>query len=180
MAEAERPHILICGGRGAGKSTLIRRLAALSALPVSGFITERLSPDATGFHPIYIHPAGAARREYSQANLIGRCDSRTHDVDLAVFDGYGAELIAPRPGSLIVMDELGFMEAGAERFTERVFGALDATDRHVLAAVKARYDVDFLNRVRAHPNAALVQLTPLNREAAYEELSAMVLRWNAG
>ena len=33
--------ILICGPRGVGKSTLIRRLTALYPGPVSGFVTKR-------------------------------------------------------------------------------------------------------------------------------------------
>ena len=40
-------HILICGERGVGKSTLIRRLLAESTLPVGGFVTRRL-PQADG------------------------------------------------------------------------------------------------------------------------------------
>ena len=71
--------ILICGPRGVGKSTLIRRLTALYPGPVSGFVTKRETvADGEGLFPIYIHPAACpeARRQYGPENLIGRCDSR--------------------------------------------------------------------------------------------------------
>lgn len=49
--------ILICGPRGVGKSTLIRRLTALYPGPVSGFVTKRETvADGEGLFPIYIHP----------------------------------------------------------------------------------------------------------------------------
>ena len=41
-------HILICGERGVGKSTLIRRLLAESTLPVGGFVTRRLPQAGEG------------------------------------------------------------------------------------------------------------------------------------
>ena len=55
----QKRHILLTGARGAGKSTLIRKLCAASGMPVYGFVTQREAADAAGFHPINIHPAGA-------------------------------------------------------------------------------------------------------------------------
>ena len=53
-------HILICGERGVGKSTLIRRLLAESTLPVGGFVTRRLpQADADGYR---WHRHGRRRR----------------------------------------------------------------------------------------------------------------------
>lgn len=51
-------HLLICGERGVGKSTLIRRLLEHSTREVGGFVTKRL-PVAyeNGFFPIYLYPA---------------------------------------------------------------------------------------------------------------------------
>ncbi len=173
----EQKHILLCGERGAGKSTLIRRLLACSTRPLAGFFTERLSADETGFHPIYLHPAGEPYR-YEKANLLALCDARTHEAELAVFNGLGADCLYARPAQLIVMDELGFLEAGAERFTRAVMQALDG-DVPVLAAVKARFDVPFLNAVRAHPNAVLYTVTPENREGLYQTLLPAIAAWNA-
>lgn len=170
-------HILICGEIGAGKSTLIQRLLEKNERPVYGFITKRLEPDETGFHPVYIHPAGAEERAYAKENLVGTCDSKKHNVSPEVFNTLGVCYLEAEPGALIVMDELGFMEAKSEAFVRKVFGALDG-DIPVIAVVKARFDVPFLNEVRAHEKAALYMLTKENRDALYEELLPKVLEWN--
>lgn len=107
-------HILICGAKGVGKSTLIRRLCMDANAPIYGYCTKMLSTaDADGLFPIYIHPARQteAERTYGSANLIGRCDICIRDVYTNVFNTLGAEYItAAKPGGYIIMDELGFME----------------------------------------------------------------------
>lgn len=172
-------HILICGAKGVGKSTLIRKLCMAANAPIYGYCTKMLSTaDADNLFPIYIHPAwqAEAERAYGSANLIGRCDGRMHDVHTNVFDNLGANYIAAaKPGGYIIMDELGFMEKNAEAFKRAVFNALDG-DIPVIAAVKARYDVDFLNRVRAHEKAQLYTITPENRDALYAELLGIITR----
>lgn len=177
----EGKHILLNGDRGVGKSTLIRRLLAENERPVYGFFTKKLAADKTGFHPIYIHPAGrpAEARAHTDENLIGTCDTVTHNIELDVFNTLGVRYLAEaRPGGLIVMDELGFMEAEAEAFVQAVFTALDG-EIPVIAAVKTRYDVPFLNAVRAHKNARVYDVTADTRDALYTELCEVVRAWNA-
>ena len=62
------------------------------------------------------------------------------------------------------MDELGFFESKADRFTAAVLEAL-AGDIPVIAAVKSRTDVPFLNAVRAAPQAEVFHITAENRDA---------------
>ena len=175
---SERMHILICGEVGTGKSTLIQRLLAQNTRPLYGFVTKKLDPDENGFHPIYIHPAGAAERKYEEENQIGTCDRRTHNINLEAFNTIGVRCLRAEPNGIILMDELGFMESKAEAFTRAVIEALDG-DIPVIAAVKARFDVPFLNEVRAHPNGTVYLLTPENREGLFEELLPVVLDWNS-
>ena len=166
---AEKRHILLSGERGVGKSTLIERLLSAVPLPRYGFITK-MRPD--GFHPIYIHPAGQPLQErvYTEANCIGTCDSRTHRPNLDAFNTLGVQYIREaRPGGILIMDELGFFESKADRFTAAVLEAL-AGDVPVLAAVKSRTDVPFLNAVRAAPQAEVFRITPENRDALFEAL----------
>ncbi len=170
-------HILICGEVGVGKSTLISRLLAYNTRPVYGFLTKKLNAGENGFHPIYIHPAGAKTRLYGEANLIGTCDRKIHNVNLDAFNTLGASYLKAKPNGLIVMDELGFMEANAKAFTSAVFEALNGA-LPVIAAVKARFDVPFLNDVRAHKNAKLYMITKENRDELFEELLPVIEAWN--
>jgi len=172
-----RKHILVCGEVGAGKSTLIQKLLDQTNRPLYGFVTKRLEADETGFHPIYIHPAGTDERTHAEGNMIGTCDTKIHNINTETFNTLGVDYLKAEPDGLVVMDELGFMEAEAEQFVKAVFAALDG-DIPVIAAVKARYDVAFLNEVRAHKNANLFTITKENREALYQELLPIVLSWN--
>ena len=117
-------HILICGERGVGKSTLIRRLLAESTLPVGGFVTRRLTQaDGDGMFPIYLHAAALPpeERPYDPEHLVGTCDSRRSVRYPEAFDRLGPPLLTS--GGLLVMDELGFLENDAHRFQAAVLAA---------------------------------------------------------
>ena len=89
-------HILICGERGVGKSTLIRRLLAESTLPVGGFVTRRLTQaDGDGMFPIYLHAAALPpeERPYDPEHLVGTCDSRRSIRYPEAFDRLGPPLL---------------------------------------------------------------------------------------
>ena len=172
----EKKHILICGERGVGKSTLIEKLLEASSRPRYGFVTKMRPAGPDGFHPIYIHPAGqaVAEREYTEANCIGACDSRTHRPDLDAFNTLGVRYIEEaKADGIILMDELGFLEAKADKFTAAVLAVL-AGDVPVLAAVKSRTDIPFLNAVRAAPRAEVFYITPENRDELYERLLPVI------
>lgn len=171
-------HILLCGDRGVGKSTLIQKLLQANTRPVYGFYTKRLAADETGFHPIYIYEASDPIRSHTDENQIGTCDSKIHNVSIEVFNRLGAQYIRQaQPGGVIVMDELGFMEAQAETFVQAVFEALDG-DIPIIAAVKSRYDVPFLNEVRAHPKGAVYHIDESNRDSLLTELLPIIRDWN--
>ena len=162
-------HILITGRRGAGKSTLVRRLLAENRRPLKGFQTYRLDCEENGYHPIHICPVGERHPVFSRDNLVGTCNSKLRNVFPQVFDTLGASYLQATSGDLIVMDELGFMESDAQVFRADVLKALDGTIP-VLAVVKDRLDIAFLNEVRAHPNVQLYTVTEDNREDVFQLL----------
>lgn len=169
---AEKKHILICGARGVGKSTLIEKLLQACPRPRYGFLTKMEAPGPDGFRPIYLHPAAQPREAwtYTDENRIGSCDSRTHHTCPEAFNVLGVQYIqSAHPDGILVMDELGFFEAQAAAFTAAVLQAL-TEDIPVIAAVKDRKDIAFLNAVRAAPKAELFILTPENREQLLKQL----------
>jgi nucleoside-triphosphatase len=160
-----------------GKSTLIERLLAHNTLPIYGYLTKTTPRREDGFHSIYIYRAGDPARPRRTENHIGDCDSRQRRIHGAVFDTLGVEYLEAKTGGIIVMDEVGFMETESKLFCAAVMRCLDG-DIPVLAAVKARFDVDFLNALRAHPRAALHTITEENRDELYEQLLPVILGWN--
>lgn len=172
-------HIIICGERQVGKSTLIAKLQSELTVPVYGVITKIMRKREDGFHEIYMFRPDDRERRISEANHLADSDSVTRKVSPALFETMGVELIREaRPGGVIILDELGFMEASAPEFCRAVLSAFDG-DIPILAAVKQGFEnVDFLNKIKAHPKADLYMIDRNNRDALYEALLPRVREWN--
>ena len=167
-------HALIVGDRGVGKSTLIRRCLKELNCPVFGFETkkEEALEDPIRGCPIYIYEAGKPHHR-TEENLIGYHKEADAAAITAAFDRYAAKLAAPMPENCVVqLDEIGFLEAGAQEFCQAVLRLLDG-NRPVIAAVKNR-DIPFLNTIRTHPNAHCFTITAENRDALCEEVLAFL------
>ena len=167
-------HALITGPRGVGKSTLIRRVVEELGLPVFGFETKKEDglADPEQGSPVYIYDAGAPHVR-TPDNLVGYCGNKCPAAMKRTFDRYAPKLRAPIPdGHVVLMDEIGFMEASSRDFCAAVLSLLDGSVP-VIAAVKAK-DTKFLNTVRAHPNAVCFSVTEDNRESLYHEVLAFL------
>ena len=105
------------------------------SLPVYGYSTKMHRNDADGINRVYMYPAGSKYRTRGPDNYIGSTNDRVLDIKTKTFDGLGTELIcsAKRDG-ILVMDEIGFMESGAEDFCKAVSEAFDG-DIHILASI---------------------------------------------
>ena len=87
-----------------------------------GFYTANLSTEPSGTHSTYLHPAWQPldERIYTPDNQVGRWNGQTMRPFPEVFDTLGVSCLANiPPQSLVVMDELGFLESQAPRFTQR-------------------------------------------------------------
>ncbi|MEG1524206.1 MAG: nucleoside-triphosphatase [Clostridia bacterium] len=159
-------HILISGDIGVGKSTLIRQLLLESGKSCCGFLTKRLPADEHGESATYLHAASISEEDrfYTQENRIGSCNNKHCTFQCPVaFDTYGVKLLSIKPGCILLMDELGFMENDALIFQHAVLKLLDS-DTPVLAAIKNKR-TPFLEAVRTHRNVQVYNLTIDNRDA---------------
>ena len=167
-------HVLIVGGRGVGKSTLIRRVLEELNRPIFGFETKKetlLSENEKG-SPVYIYDVGAPRKQTSE-NLVGWCKDKCFVTMREAFDRYASKLHPPVPeGHIVLMDEIGFMESFSEDFCRAVLALLDGS-APVIAAVKNK-DFPFLEAVRSHPNCRCFHITEENRDALYTEVLAFM------
>ena len=164
---------MLTGESNAGKSTLIHKLLQPLVQPVFGFRTEKVDGQ-DGRAIVYIHAATGVP-VYTMENTVGRIVPTGIDVYSSVFNSAGQKYLADIPhGAVVLMDELGFMEAAAPAFCGRVLDILDGP-YHVLATVKAA-DTRFLERVRSHPNALLFEVTVKNRDDLYEQILQQLQR----
>ena len=163
-------HTLIVGARGVGKSTLINKIIKELQLSICGFRTKKEDTLAVpGFgSPIYIYDVTSSQVQTPE-NLLGYCANQNLKTCKEAFDRYSKQLHEMiNPGSLIVMDELGFMESSSEDFCNTILSLLDGT-APIIAAVKDK-DTDFLRKVREHPNCRCFYITEENRNSLYEEV----------
>ena len=175
-----KKHIILCGRRQVGKTTMINRLMRELRVPVYGYQTSTTVRDPDGTRHIYIYPAGKVDGYMSEENHIGDCNTKVRRVNRRVFEDLGVRLLKDaKPDGVIVMDEIGFMEIGADAFCGEVLYALDG-DIPVLAAVKdTEFGSEFLDKIRKHQNAGVYMLTEKNRDEVFAAVCPVVLGWNS-
>lgn len=142
-------HIFLTGGKGVGKSTLVRRLLSEGSWHLGGFFTVKCEGR------VYLLRPGETP---CPDNFLFCCGE---DANPARFDTLGCAALSA-PCDVILMDELGPHENGAQAFQNAVLGALDG-DTPILGVLQ-KADTPFLHQVAAHPQVHLVEVTVENRD----------------
>lgn len=169
-----KPHILITGDRGIGKSTLVNRLLQDCQIPLYGYRTKNVLCENGGSCGVYIYSIRDQEFVNTQENCVASAVADPNHKGMIphthMFDTLGVQYLSEaKPDGLIVMDELGFLETNAVEFQRAVLERLDG-DIPVLAVVRMNKNTDFLNAVRVHPKAELYTVTKENRDELYERL----------
>ena len=192
VSECEKRIFFVTGERGCGKSTFLAALMKKYAIRPSGFITKKETPPECA---VYMHQVidGTARYRYTTGNKVGICPRQKPVGFAPVFDAYGVMCLKqaetavrssldgehydisygttpPQPHlPVIVMDELGVMEAEAEVFFHTVCTLFSNPRYYILGAVKP-HRTRFLPVLEQIPEAVVFHLTPQNRPALYKQL----------
>ena len=174
----EKKHILICGQRGAGKTTLISRIMSETSLPVHGYRTVVDSIDNDGVKTICMYPVRSNKRTETKGTVIGHTRNKVIDVNYDTFDYLGVSLIEKRDeNGILIMDEIGFMEIGSDRFCREVIKAFDNC-LHIIAAIKAEdHGYKYLRMIKEHPYVRVLDLTEDNRQEIYASVREIVSGW---
>ncbi|MGP3950017.1 NTPase [Streptomyces sp. 7N604] len=165
--------ILLEGRPGVGKTTAVRRLAALlRTRGVVGFTTEEIRHGGTrvGFA---LETLAGERAVLAHVDFPGPPRVGRYGVDLGVMERLALLSLtsAPRdPGRLVLIDELGRMELACTAFQDAVRSLFEA-DADIVATVHAHRD-PFTDALKQRADIELVPLTRANRDALPGELAA--------
>ncbi len=153
MAAPCTDHLFLTGEKGVGKSTLIDYL--LTGRTPCGFRTRRV--EGVLSRPS-VHLLTVPDTTPTADNLLFYCGAYSPER----FDTLGVAALENRGGDVLLMDELGPAESGAEKFTAAVLAALDG--ELPILGVLQQADTPFLRAVARHPRVRLVTVTPQNRD----------------
>ena len=181
--ENRTKHILLQGERGAGKSTLIRKLAKEIQYTAGGYLSRAVMNREKGYKEVFLYPASFIFEQGDQdqiarknGKLCGITMNGVKEVYPEMFDTYGTKLIhSASKKQMIIMDEIGFMEEKAERFQRAVLSAFDGNIPIIAAGKTKNISTPFLEAVRSHENVRLIELDETNRDAVYEQLRRLYM-----
>ncbi|MFD7757522.1 nucleoside-triphosphatase [Streptomyces sp. NPDC059757] len=167
--------ILLEGRPGVGKTTAIRRLAALlHGRDIVGFTTEEIRQGGArvGFA---LETAAGHRAVLAHVDFPGPPKVGRYGVDLGVMDRLALPALTaasadPVPGQLVLIDELGRMELAPASFRQAVRSVFEA-DVDVVATVHAHSD-PFTDALKRRADTELVAVTGANRHSLPDELAA--------
>ena len=186
VSELGKRIFFVTGEPGCGKSTFLAALIQKFNLQPSGFITKKEETEPA----LYIHQMinGTTQFRYKADNRAGICCPPKPVGFAPVFDAFGVmclkqaadtalasahadcqTALLPSTLPVILMDELGVMEADAELFFRTVCALFSNPQYYIIGAVKP-HGTRFLPVLKQIPEATVFHLTPHNRPQLYAQL----------
>ena len=151
--------IFLTGERGIGKSTIISKvLAELSQCSLGGFFTR---PDG---EYIKMYPAAD---ENAAGFVVGK---RKVSGFTEAFDTDGVDLLKRSLSSdLIILDEIGWMESSAEKFSSAIMDIL-SSDKNVLGVLRLGCETELAKAIKKDTSVKIIRITEENRNDIVKEL----------
>jgi nucleoside-triphosphatase len=152
------------GRPGVGKTTVVRRLAALleqGRVPVGGFFTAEMRERGrrVGFR---LEALGGECAILAHVRIAGPPRVGRYGVDLEAFERIAIPALAGADKAVTVIDELGRMELASQRFREAVSRLFDEPAA-VVATVHAYRD-PFTDALKRRPEVELLRVNAESRD----------------
>ncbi|MBI3597393.1 MAG: NTPase [Nitrospirae bacterium] len=168
-----RKNILLTGRPRVGKSTLVlrvvERLRELGVTRMGGFYTLEVSQggNRVGFD---INTLDDRIGRLARVGLESRHRLGKYGIDMEQFESLAVPALeeAIRQGSLVVIDEIGFMELKSRRFRERVEEALSSPSPVLATIMRNRFD--FPDAIKAREDVMVITVTVENRDRLVGEI----------
>ena len=163
-------HIFLTGEIQTGKTTIIKKFLAQTNLPADGFVTY-WEPGVDGSRSLYLSPYSEDLRTVNRylvmRDVEGKPASREDAVN--VFNEHGRRILSESGRrSIIIMDELGFLESKSLLFRQAVMERIQG-NTPVLGVIKP-VSTGFLDEIRAHKGVVIREVTVENREDSLQWL----------
>lgn len=164
-------NILLTGKYNIGKTTLLKRLLDELNLEYSGYTSSAIEEDKAiiGFKM-------NAMDEQNESFTIGIKDTPfTCQPVTEAFEKKGTNLLKrslEKTKSVIILDELGFLESEAHNFQKAVFDCFDSPQL-VIGILKGR-NTPFLMAIRAREDIHFFNVTDFNHEKVYLEIKELI------
>lgn len=155
-------NILLTGNIGVGKSTIVRNVLKVIDFKCGGYIEEKSKND--NIEEIKL----ISLIDNNEEGIIAIRDIITKEVigNTEVFDTLGSECLEKslKLSELIIMDEIGFLEARALLFRKAILDVLDS-EKRVLGVIKDDYcKNEFLESIRKRKDVMIIRINEKNRD----------------
>jgi len=160
-----KKHILLTGIPGIGKSTIIKKVIASFTGPMKGTYAEEenINNERVGFilHTLEGQSAYLAHQNMASEYRVGK-----YGVNVDAIESLVVPAISPLNDSVIVIDEIGFMQSHAPHFLNAVTAALDHAPC-VLGTIPIE-NTDRILKIKQRPDVQLIEVTSENRNSLSE------------
>lgn len=171
-------HALIIGSIGVGKSTLINKVVKKLGKKTVGYRTKKYAGITWDglLDPLFFHQVNE-ETDFSRENLLSYSRENGSMVRISgAFNKHANEITNEiDDDSIIIFDEVGYIETEEEQWCNANLKILDG-DIPVIAAVKNKEGIDYIDTIKKHPKCKVFEITEDNRDKLVDEVVEFILR----